>query len=301
METMCRYVENDVDNEHREQLYGSRKHLEDVCETKEFHSIHRSDLRYYSGAVGGSDGDQSLTDTSDSSTCSLSPSYQGMISQPGGHSSLISGHRLSSRTLQQRVQQHVTPQGSSSKKKKVKSTYKHVPHCEKAPHLVAKRNARERRRVMAVNNAFTRLRKHVPCENRNKRISKVKTLKIAIDYIYYLQDLIDEHDHQSLIQQQLRKQMSSLASSTTYPASAGHSLPAHSAQHGSSLRAPPAEEQRQTPADVPPFYANMYAASHLTAPQTCRETEDHDPQEMHAGNQYGKDNACMYNSNYVSK
>lgn len=42
---------------------------------------------------------------------------------------------------------------------------KHVPHREKPPQAVAKRNARERRRVQAVNSAFVRLRKVVPFEN----------------------------------------------------------------------------------------------------------------------------------------
>lgn len=68
------------------------------------------------------------------------------------------------------------PSTASSKKKPRKSakgSYKHVPHREKPPHLVARRNARERRRVQAVNTAFSRLRKSVPTENRNKRLSKV--------------------------------------------------------------------------------------------------------------------------------
>ena len=82
------------------------------------------------------------------------------------------------------------------KKRKPKiSIYKHVPHCEREPHVVEKRNARERKRVMNVNKAFLHLRKHVPCGKRNKHISKAKILKIAIDYIYYLQDLIDLHEN----------------------------------------------------------------------------------------------------------
>ena len=75
-----------------------------------------------------------------------------------------------------------------------RSTYKHVPHRDKPPHLVQRRNARERRRVQAVNNAFVRLRRHIPHENKNKRLSKVKTLRIAIDYISQLQQMIKEHD-----------------------------------------------------------------------------------------------------------
>uniref|UniRef100_T1JCI1 BHLH domain-containing protein n=1 Tax=Strigamia maritima TaxID=126957 RepID=T1JCI1_STRMM len=81
-----------------------------------------------------------------------------------------------------------------SPKKGFKSVYKHVPHKDKPPHLVARRNARERRRVQAVNSAFAKLRKCVPVENRNKRLSKVKTLQKAIEYISHMQDMIDAAD-----------------------------------------------------------------------------------------------------------
>lgn len=74
--------------------------------------------------------------------------------------------------------------------------YKHIPHSLKPPHLVAKRNARERKRVQAVNSAFSRLRKHVPFEPRHRRLSKVKTLRLAIEYIQHLQELIHNHDRQ---------------------------------------------------------------------------------------------------------
>ncbi|KAK7864399.1 hypothetical protein R5R35_000442 [Gryllus longicercus] len=68
---------------------------------------------------------------------------------------------------------------------------RHVPHREKPPQLVARRNARERRRVQAVNCAFGRLRRAVPIENaRGKRVSKVKTLQSAIEYIQQLQKLL---------------------------------------------------------------------------------------------------------------
>ncbi|XP_052251826.1 transcription factor 15-like [Dreissena polymorpha] len=81
-------------------------------------------------------------------------------------------------------------------KRSGKVSYKHIPHSEKPPHLVAKRNARERRRVETVNNAFVRLRRHVPIEAKNKRLSKVKTLRYAIDYIKQLTIMIKEHDKQ---------------------------------------------------------------------------------------------------------
>lgn len=59
---------------------------------------------------------------------------------------------------------------------------------------MARRNARERRRVQAVNTAFAKLRKCVPVENRNKRLSKVKTLQKAIEYISNLRELLNKSD-----------------------------------------------------------------------------------------------------------
>ena len=60
---------------------------------------------------------------------------------------------------------------------------------------MAKRNARERRRVHAVNQAFLRLRKAIPFENkRGKRVSKVRVLQKAIDYINNLHDMVLDFD-----------------------------------------------------------------------------------------------------------
>lgn len=50
-------------------------------------------------------------------------------------------------------------------KKRKSRGYKHVPHREKPAQVVAKRNARERRRVQAVNSAFGKLRKAIPFEH----------------------------------------------------------------------------------------------------------------------------------------
>lgn len=53
--------------------------------------------------------------------------------------------------------------------------------------LVEKRNARERNRVRAVNEAFVKLRRMIPTlAARQKRVSKVKTLQKAVQYIQEL-------------------------------------------------------------------------------------------------------------------
>ncbi|XP_078481341.1 transcription factor protein [Ciona intestinalis] len=61
----------------------------------------------------------------------------------------------------------------------------------KNPTSVARRNARERRRIKNVNSAFDELRQHVPNGERNrKKISKVDTLQSAIEYIKALEELV---------------------------------------------------------------------------------------------------------------
>uniref|UniRef100_A0A663M5W5 Achaete-scute family bHLH transcription factor 4 n=1 Tax=Athene cunicularia TaxID=194338 RepID=A0A663M5W5_ATHCN len=61
------------------------------------------------------------------------------------------------------------------------------------PAFIRKRNERERQRVRCVNEGYTRLREHLPEEFADKRLSKVETLRAAINYIKHLQSLLDCH------------------------------------------------------------------------------------------------------------
>ena len=79
--------------------------------------------------------------------------------------------------------------GSAARGRKRTATSR-LPAKLKEPAAVARRNARERRRVKMVNDGFMRLRKHVPTDPKNKKLSKVKTLRLAIDYIKHLQQLL---------------------------------------------------------------------------------------------------------------
>ncbi|BES99323.1 unnamed protein product [Nesidiocoris tenuis] len=72
------------------------------------------------------------------------------------------------------------------------------------PTSVARRNARERNRVKQVNNGFATLRNHIPLSvaaalgasnggrGSSKKLSKVETLRLAVEYIRSLQDMLDE-------------------------------------------------------------------------------------------------------------
>ncbi|KAM6157468.1 achaete-scute homolog 2 [Rhynchocyon petersi] len=59
---------------------------------------------------------------------------------------------------------------------------------------VARRNERERNRVKLVNLGFQALRQHVPHGGASKKLSKVETLRSAVEYIRALQRLLAEHD-----------------------------------------------------------------------------------------------------------
>ncbi|XP_062577121.1 achaete-scute complex protein T8-like [Saccostrea cucullata] len=121
------------------------------------------------------------------SSCLFSPASE--VVQAGGH------NHAALHSIPNSVCKGMTVKyRNRGKKSGGKTTYRHVPHREKPPHLVARRNARERRRVEAVNEAFQRLRKRVTGEVKQKRLSKVRTLRVAIDYINKLQRMIMEHD-----------------------------------------------------------------------------------------------------------
>ncbi|XP_076373249.1 achaete-scute homolog 1-like [Tachypleus tridentatus] len=66
------------------------------------------------------------------------------------------------------------------------------PH--KRPNIMARRNERERNRVRLVNRGFATLRQHVPGGTTKKKMSKVETLRSAVEYIKRLQQLLAEDD-----------------------------------------------------------------------------------------------------------
>lgn len=72
------------------------------------------------------------------------------------------------------------------------------------PATMDRRNARERNRVRFLNMTFDVLRQHLPQKlngsagsgnkAKSKKMSKVDTLRAAIDYIHHLQEMLEESD-----------------------------------------------------------------------------------------------------------
>lgn len=83
-----------------------------------------------------------------------------------------------------------------------KKSYIHQPYPIQ-PASVARRNARERNRVKQVNNGFAALRQHIPSavtaalaggRGSSRKLSKVDTLRLAVEYIKSLKRLLDESE-----------------------------------------------------------------------------------------------------------
>ncbi|XP_052793117.1 heart- and neural crest derivatives-expressed protein 2-like [Mya arenaria] len=55
-------------------------------------------------------------------------------------------------------------------------------------------NRKERRRTVSINNAFSNLRGTIPNVPSDTKLSKIKTLRLAISYISYLSDILDKGD-----------------------------------------------------------------------------------------------------------
>ncbi|EDV99443.1 GH13020 [Drosophila grimshawi] len=85
-----------------------------------------------------------------------------------------------------------------SNRKAVGEIYSPVNNLGYNPHqtvrTIKKRNTankKERRRTQSINNAFSCLRDRIPNVPSDTKLSKIKTLKLAILYINYLVDVLD--------------------------------------------------------------------------------------------------------------
>lgn len=94
-------------------------------------------------------------------------------------------------------------------KPKQKYNYGSMPYPNTQTVSVARRNARERNRVKQVNNGFSNLRQHIPQHvvsqltkggrGSSKKLSKVDTLKIAVEYIRKLKDMLEDNENNDAV------------------------------------------------------------------------------------------------------
>ncbi|XP_023929973.1 achaete-scute homolog 1 [Lingula anatina] len=126
---------------------------------------------------------------------------------------------------------------------------------------VMRRNERERNRVKHINKTFTVLRSHLPNGQNNKKMSKVETLKRAIDYIRYMEDLLTETGNNFLSGQVQTDLSSGVPSSMNYSAkiqvhpSMGSSHVEEQSFFPQNLQNPvTTPNQARTPGLMPPMY-----------------------------------------------
>lgn len=144
---------------------------------------------------------------------------------------------------------HVMAQLDQNLNNKKKMSYTHMGPYAPQPASVQRRNARERNRVKQVNNGFANLRQHIPPDvitaltnggrGASKKLSKVDTLKLAVEYIRRLQDLLEENDSET----GSTSTHSQSSSSSYYAASPMQ----HSPSIQSSIPPPPCSEASVSP------------------------------------------------------
>ncbi|KAK6187941.1 hypothetical protein SNE40_005859 [Patella caerulea] len=91
---------------------------------------------------------------------------------------------------------------------KVKKQRQHIPHRDRTPEYVIKRNKRERDRVDHVNQAFIKLRDHIPDVKDDSRMSKIGILRSASEYIKSLTSLLNMNELCTPIQNEHHENLS---------------------------------------------------------------------------------------------
>ncbi|XP_067950339.1 achaete-scute complex protein T3-like [Watersipora subatra] len=111
-------------------------------------------------------------------------------------------HKQSKNILPKQEPLSPSSNGHSSEKK-VEGQKGRIHFSKKAlthprPQSITRRNTRERNRVRAVNQGFVTLANHVPSHLRSKKMSKVDTLKAAIDYIHRLKEALESNNPEEI-------------------------------------------------------------------------------------------------------
>ena len=135
-------------------------------------------------------------------------------------------------------------------------------------------NIRERRRMFNLNSAFDRLRKKVPSFAYEKRLSRIETLKLAIMYIKFMDDLVNDDAYAEKYKQLTANTSAAAASSGFLSSGAYLSLYGHCNPSSSSSTTTPSpltnldavHHQQQRSLSLRPANAAANSQSLLLAP-----------------------------------
>nr|XP_008108817.2 PREDICTED: LOW QUALITY PROTEIN: achaete-scute homolog 1 [Anolis carolinensis] len=144
------------------------------------------------------------------SQAQLSPAGSQSSSQgsPSSSSSSSSSASCKAAPKQQQPQPQPQPPPPAAQLKRPRSSSPELMRCKRRlnfsgfataspqqqPAAGGAAHERERNRVKLVNLGFATLREHVPNGAANKKMSKVETLRSAVEYIRALQRLLEQHD-----------------------------------------------------------------------------------------------------------
>ncbi|XKL59429.1 hypothetical protein PGB90_000445 [Kerria lacca] len=134
--------------------------------------------------------------TTPNSTSSVSVSFacssEFWASSPQINSTANSDSFRSQPVMQQRANHKVSGNSSNSTQKKTRRRVATLAQRRAA-------NIRERRRMFNLNEAFDKLRRKVPTFAYEKRLSRIETLRLAITYISFMNELLNgtnlKHDN----------------------------------------------------------------------------------------------------------
>ena len=137
------------------------------------------------------------------STCSV-PSKNRQAKSKGkatGRQSRLSAFNLSCKAKKMKLLNEAAEPDKQIKSSK-KEMYERVSEVMvvEEPKKRVSANKKERRRTQSINNAFADLRNRIPQIPQDTKLSKIKTLKLATDYIEYLMKVLQENDPTSLLE-----------------------------------------------------------------------------------------------------
>lgn len=133
--------------------------------------------------------------------CTLDPKGQVYSDPCGSHNQMPLGDSQWCRDPENRARTEQLVTGSPRYYSRVTHGHPNKPKRRRIITVVQRQaaNVRERKRMFSLNEAFDELRRKVPTFAYEKRLSRIDTLRLAIVYISFMTDLLEQNCHNSPI------------------------------------------------------------------------------------------------------